>query len=183
MCLALAEALARFGVPEEILTDNGKQFTDRFGKHGPRNGEVLFDKICRRNGITHRLTQPASPNQNWKVERFHGTLRPDFLDVAGPFTSLTDAQAAIDAWVDHYNRERPHQVLDDQLPVTPAERFERLCQHQMRLKSGYQRNGSRVRRRRGRRACRRLTRLRALDVFRWFEDGVSPRGMDGVDHE
>jgi hypothetical protein len=43
VCLALAEALMRFGVPEEILTDNGKQFTDRFGKHGPRNGEVLLE--------------------------------------------------------------------------------------------------------------------------------------------
>jgi len=64
VCLALAEALARFGVPEEIITDNGKQFTDRFGKYRPRTGEVLFDKICRKNGITHRLTAPASPNQN-----------------------------------------------------------------------------------------------------------------------
>jgi transposase InsO family protein len=44
VCLAFAEALARYGVPEEVLTDNGKQFTDRFG----RGGEVLFDKICRR---------------------------------------------------------------------------------------------------------------------------------------
>ncbi len=61
VCLALAEALVRFGVPEEINTDNGKQFTDRFGRHGGRNGEVLFDKICRKNGITHRLTAPASP--------------------------------------------------------------------------------------------------------------------------
>jgi transposase InsO family protein len=57
VCLALAAALSRFGVPEEILTDNGKQFTDRFGK----GGEVLFDKICRQNAITHRLTQPAPP--------------------------------------------------------------------------------------------------------------------------
>ena len=41
VCLTLAGALSRLGVPEEILTDNGKQFTDRFG-----NGEeVLFDKI------------------------------------------------------------------------------------------------------------------------------------------
>ena len=72
VCLAFAAALARFGVPEEVLTDNGKQFTDRFGK----GGEVLFDRICRDNGITHRLTAPASPNQNGKVERFHGTLRP-----------------------------------------------------------------------------------------------------------
>ena len=39
---------------------------------------MLFDKICRKNGITHRLTAPASPNQNGKVERFHGTFRPDF---------------------------------------------------------------------------------------------------------
>ena len=123
VCLALAEALARFGVPEEINTDNGKQFTGRFGRPGTTGGEVLFDKICRRNGITHRLTAPASPNQNGKVERFHGTFRPDFLDVAGPFTSLEQAQAAVDAWVEHYNAERPHQALDAKVPVTPADRF------------------------------------------------------------
>ena len=119
VCLALAAALARFGVPEEILTDNGKQFTDRFGQRG----EVLFDKICRRNGITHRLTMPASPNQNGKVERFHGTFRPDFLDTADAFTSIEDAQAAVDAWVVEYNTNRPHQALNEHLPVTPAERF------------------------------------------------------------
>jgi transposase InsO family protein len=123
VCLAFAEALVRFGVPEEVLTDNGKQFTDRFGKHTARNGEVLFDKICRRNGIKHRLTAPASPNQNGKVERFHGTFRPDFLDQADPFTSVEEAQAAVDAWVVDYNAERPHQALDDKVPVTPTERF------------------------------------------------------------
>jgi transposase InsO family protein len=124
VCLALAEALSRFGVPEEIITDNGKQFTDRFGKYRPRTGEVLFDKICRKNGITHRLTAPASPNQNGKVERFHGTMRPEFLDTAGPFTGLAGAQVAVDAWVEHYNTDRPHQGLDVTVPVTPADRFE-----------------------------------------------------------
>jgi homeodomain-containing protein/integrase-like protein len=44
ICLAFSEALGRHGAPEEVLTDNGKQFTARFG----RGGEVLFDKICRR---------------------------------------------------------------------------------------------------------------------------------------
>ena len=119
VCLAFAQALARFGAPEEVITDNGKQFTDRFGQRG----EVLFDRICRQNGITHRLTMPASPNQNGKVERFHGTFRPDFLADAGPFDSVAAAQAAIDAWVEQYNTDRPHQGLDQREPVTPADRF------------------------------------------------------------
>ncbi|WP_165947386.1 transposase family protein [Micromonospora sp. 15K316] len=34
VCLAFADGLQRFGVPEVVLTDNGKQFTDRFGKGG-----------------------------------------------------------------------------------------------------------------------------------------------------
>src|SRR5918998_4993200 len=70
-CLALIEALSRYGIPQEILTDNGKQFTDRFG----RGGEVLFDRICRENGIIHRLIQPASPTTTGKIERFHQSLR------------------------------------------------------------------------------------------------------------
>lgn len=127
VCLAFAQALSRFGVPEEVITDNGKQFTGRFGARG---GEVLFDKICRKNGITHRLTAPASPNQNGKVERFHGTFRPEFLDEAGPFTSVEEAQAAVDAWVHEYNTDRPHQALDEQVPVTPAERFTPVPQSQ-----------------------------------------------------
>src|SRR3954470_15466563 len=60
ICLAFTEALQRFGAPEEVLTDNGKQFTARFGR-GRGGGEVLFDKICRRNAIAHRLTAPSSP--------------------------------------------------------------------------------------------------------------------------
>ena len=58
---------------------------------------MLFDKICRKNGITHRLTAPASPNQNGKVERFHGTFRPDFLDVADR-TKATMALARTLIW-------------------------------------------------------------------------------------
>jgi hypothetical protein len=129
VCVAFAEALARFGVPEEVQSDNGKQFTDRFGK----GGEVMFDRICRKNGIKHRLTDPFSPNQNGKVERFHGTLRPDFLDQAGPFTSLVGAQTAVDAWVADYNLDRPHQALDDQQPVTPADRFRPVPDEQRQL--------------------------------------------------
>jgi hypothetical protein len=34
-------------VLDEVLTDNGKVFTGRFG---PGDGEVLFDRVCRETG-------------------------------------------------------------------------------------------------------------------------------------
>jgi transposase InsO family protein len=116
VCLAFADALRRYGVPDEVLTDNGKQFTDRFGK----GGEVLFDRICRDNAITHRLTEPSSPTTTGKVERFHGSFRREFLNHAEPFDSVLTAQAAVDTWVTAYNCDRPHQALDMDYP---AERF------------------------------------------------------------
>ena len=103
-------------MPEEVLTDNGKQFTDRFGK----GGEVLFDRICRDNAIIHRLTAPRIPTTTGKVERFHGSLRRELLDDAVPFADLAAAQAAVDAWVSEYNTTRPHQALS---MASPAERF------------------------------------------------------------
>jgi transposase InsO family protein len=128
-CLAFSEALRRYGAPEEVLTDNGQQFTGRFA----RGGEVLFDKICRRNGIAHRLTQPSSPTTTGKIERFHQTLRRELLDDARAFTSLLEAQAALDDWVREYNSERPHQALEPRAPVTPAERFQPAPDEQREL--------------------------------------------------
>jgi transposase InsO family protein len=116
VCLALVRAMGEYGIPEEILSDNGKQFTDRFGK----GGEVLFDRICRDNGIQHRLTAPASPTTTGKVERFHLTLRRELLDGAGVFEDLAAAQAAVDAFRREYNHDRPHQSLG---MATPASRF------------------------------------------------------------
>ncbi len=116
VCAFFAEALERHGVPEEILTDNGKVFTARFGL---RPSEVLFDKLCRENGITHRLTAPASPTTTGKIERFHRTLRQEFLG-GQIFSTLKVAQKELDAWVRDYNTERPHQGLGRS---TPAERF------------------------------------------------------------
>jgi transposase InsO family protein len=78
VCQALAEALARDGIPEQILTD-GEVFTARFGR-GP--GPVLFDRICADNGIKHLLTRPYSPTTTGKVERLHKTMRAEFFRAA-----------------------------------------------------------------------------------------------------
>jgi transposase InsO family protein len=129
ICLAFSEALQHFGAPEEVLTDNGQQFTGRFS----RGGEVLFDKICRRNAITHRLTAPRSPTTTGKVERFHQTMRRELLDDARPFVSVLAAQAALDDWVRDYNAQRPHQSLELRAPVTPAERFQSVSENEREL--------------------------------------------------
>src|SRR6266487_2221945 len=119
VCLAFVEAMRAYGVPEEVLTDNGKVFTGRFHKPGVPV-EVLFDKICRENGITHRLTKIHSPTTTGKIERLHQTLQRELLDVHGPFESIEALQAALDAWRQEYNTDRPHQSLG---MAFPASRF------------------------------------------------------------
>jgi transposase InsO family protein len=118
VCAGLALAMRRWGVPDEVLTDNGKVFTGRFNQPPV---EVLFDRVCRENGITHRLTQPRSPTTTGKIERFHRTLRAEFR-TDRTFSSMAAAQAELDAWVVEYNERRPHQGIGMQ---TPAQRFQR----------------------------------------------------------
>ena len=118
VCDGLREALAAYGLPEQILTDNGKVFTGRFNKPPV---EALFDRICRENGITHLLTQPRSPTTTGKIERFHRAIRTEFR-TDRVFASLATAQAELDEWVADYNHRRPHQALD---MATPAARFHR----------------------------------------------------------
>jgi transposase InsO family protein len=115
---AFLAAMRIYGVPAEVLTDNGKQFTGPFTR--PRPAEVLFERVCRENGITAKLTKPYSPTTTGKIERWHATLRRELLDAAGPFADLPSAQAAISAWVHTYNHARPHQSLD---MATPASLF------------------------------------------------------------
>ena len=112
VCDGLARAMRSYGVPLEILTDNGKVFTGRFNKPAV---EVLFERVLRENGINHRLTEPRSPTTTGKVERFHRTLRAEFR-TDRVFPDLATAQAELDAWVDYYNDQRPHQAIGMDVP-------------------------------------------------------------------
>ena len=120
VCDGLSAALQRHGVPEQILTDNGKVFT---GKYMLPPVEVMFDRICRENGVEHLLTRPGSPTTTGKVERFHRTMRLEF-NTAQVFTTIMVAQQALDEWVTYYNTQRPHQSLGD---ATPTSRFEAVA--------------------------------------------------------
>ena len=117
VCDALLEALHRHGVPEQILTDNGKVFT---GKLHRRPTNVLFDRICLNNGIKHILTAPYSPTTTGKIERLHKTMRKEFFS-ENALDSIDAAQPLLDAWVVRYNTDRDHQSLGD---VPPFSRFQ-----------------------------------------------------------
>ena len=56
VCEAFVAAMASYGVPSEVLTDNGKTIHRQV--HQTVSAEVLFERICRENGITTRLTKP-----------------------------------------------------------------------------------------------------------------------------
>ena len=116
VCEGFRLAIRRHGPPDQVLTDNGRVFTGRLFQPPV---EVLFDQICRENGIEHILTQPYSPTTTGKIERFHKTLRLE-LDTRQVFKDLASAQEALDEWVEYYNTQRPHRSLEDQ---TPASRF------------------------------------------------------------
>ena len=116
VCQVFVAALEQYGLPDEVLTDNGKVFT---GRLGPHPAEVLFDRICRQHGITHRCTGVRSPTTTGKIERFHKTLRAE-LFTGQRFEHLAEAQQVLDDWVTGYNTARPHQALG---MATPAQRF------------------------------------------------------------
>jgi transposase InsO family protein len=127
VCLAFAEALHQFGIPDEVLTDNGKQFTGRFNQ--PRPAEVMFERICRENGIVARNTKPRTPTTTGKVERFHQTLQRELLDDVPVWPDIETVQAAIDTFRTEYNTDRPHQSLDMAFPTDrfiPRQTDERL---------------------------------------------------------
>ena len=114
------------------------------GKYHPPV-EVLFDRICRNNGIEHILTAPRSPTTTGKIERFHKTLRREF-DTRRVFSSVKTAQQALDEWVAEYNTARPHQSLDD-----ATRRNGSLLARPTRSPSGRSRVGCAAQRRRERR--------------------------------
>jgi hypothetical protein len=129
VCLAFVTAMAEYGIPGEVLSDNGKQFTGRFSS--PRMAEVLFERICRENGITQRLTKLRSPTTTGKIERLHQTLQQELLNMHAPFASVEDAQAAVDTWRKQYNTDRPHQSL---AMAVPSARFTRATPDVLGLK-------------------------------------------------
>ena len=109
---AFESAIADYGAPEEVLTDQGPQYATWRGKSA-------FAKLCERRGIKHILARPKHPQTVGKTERFWGTLWRECLQGA-VCRDLDDARGRVRHFVDYYNFQRPHRALDG---LVPADRF------------------------------------------------------------
>jgi transposase InsO family protein len=113
---AFERGVASFGVPEEVLTDNGRQYTTW-------RGETAFEAELKRNGIHHIKSRPHHPQTLGKVERFWKTLWDEFLSRT-VFSNFDDCVRRLGLFVDGYNFRRPHQGIEG---LVPADRFFRAA--------------------------------------------------------
>ena len=113
-----------------ILTDNGKEFSDRFTRAGERTptGRHLFDRKCRELGIDHRLIPVRRPQTNGMVERFNGRIAEILRN--HHFHDSRQLSTAIRNYLHSYNHiiaqrslghRTPAQALGDQInkPILP----------------------------------------------------------------
>ena len=100
-----------------ILTDNGKEFTDRFVTTGERTptGQHAFDELCAALGIEHRLTRPRRPQTNSMVERFNGRIEEVLR--SHHFLSGQDLEQTLLRYAWLYNHHLPQTALDARTPM------------------------------------------------------------------
>ena len=101
----------------KLLTDNGKEFTDRLfaSKEREPSGRHEFDPLCQDWGMEHRLTRPRTPRTNGMVERFNGRIA-DVLKTHR-FNSREDMQQTLQRYVTLYNHQLPQSALKSKTPL------------------------------------------------------------------
>jgi transposase InsO family protein len=109
----LRNAIEQFNsTPEEVLTDNGRQFYTWRGKND-------FQRFLLKMGIKHLRSRPYHPQTLGKIESFWRNMYQELLS-RETITSFEDMQEKVKQWIDQYNFKRPHQGIGG---LVPADRF------------------------------------------------------------
>ncbi len=95
----LRQAMATYGIPERIRSDNGTEFVAQ-----------KIQAWLRDNRIKTLYIDPGSPWQNGYIESFHSRFRDECLNREW-LLNLREARVVIEDWRQHYNTERPHSRL------------------------------------------------------------------------
>ncbi|MFM8457777.1 MAG: IS3 family transposase [Chthoniobacterales bacterium] len=106
----LEAAIARYGAPEHLRSDNGPEFIAYAIQ------DWMEKALIKRIYIT-----PGSPWENGHIESFHDKLRDECLN-RELFGSLLEARVILESWRIEYNESRPHSSLGYQTPAEFARR-------------------------------------------------------------
>jgi transposase InsO family protein len=104
----LADLFIIHGIPANIRSDNGSEFTAK------RIREWLA-----RLEVKPMYIEPGSPWENGYNESFNGKLRDELLN-REVFASLKEAKILIERWRKEYNIVRPHSFLNYRPPAPEA---------------------------------------------------------------
>ena len=109
----LNQAIQSYGIPKQMMTDHGTQFTSLPRETCPDPQQNEFQQLLKRYGILHIKARVKHPQSNGKVERAGQTIE----QLRKHFPSWEDA-------VDYYNFKRPHSSLENGHLRTPFEAFQ-----------------------------------------------------------
>jgi len=109
---SFAAAFTRWGVPAEVLSDNGAVFT---GKQRGQ-GRVALEVQCGLHGIRISHSRPYHPQTCGKVERFHQTLKK-WLRAQPAAATIAGLQRQLNRFQHYYNTLRPHRALGRRTPA------------------------------------------------------------------
>ena len=107
----LEELRINRGLPEQIMTDNGPEFTGR-----------AMDAWAYAREVKLHFIEPGKPMQNGYVESFNGKFRDECLN-ENWFIDLPDVRQVAEDYRVDYNEERPHRSLGN---LTPSEYIAKL---------------------------------------------------------
>jgi putative transposase len=110
------QAIARVGVPQRFLSDNGSALNQN--RLGIRTQLVA---MLERRGVEAMTGRPGKPTTQGKNERFHQPLHR-FLRAHPPAVTMAELQQLCDQFDDYYNYRRHHQGIGG---LTPMDKWRR----------------------------------------------------------
>jgi transposase InsO family protein len=108
----LIDAFRRYGLPNQIISDNGPPWGNRASNPYTALGVWLM-----RLGILISHSAPCHPQTLGKDERFHRTFKAELLGDSLHWRNQ-EAQRRFDEWRFIYNHHRPHEALDMEVPAS-----------------------------------------------------------------
>lgn len=115
-------AWQEFGLPEELVSDNGRAFTSVH-----QGIPTAFGKLLQHKGIHHHLITPYWPEGNGKAEAFIKIVKHECLNQ--PFINVQNLQQALAEFVLFYNHFRLHSSLGYKTPVSRILAVETVNHH------------------------------------------------------